>query len=171
MLPSPTHREGQATPHRGLWELGRGTERCQLPWVKVTHNPASHAGSQQAIWHQTTSRSIRRTTDGPLAGDICHILNSNHLGRRCVLAVCFLGRVEEVSLSSERDSSLRKRWVGANSNPALWTPDYDLLPNVAIEHPGALLVHSACRFVYRLEHGSTPIAPDSRGRIRSPAFD
>ena len=73
--------------------------------------------------------------------------------------------------SSERDSSLRKRWVGANSNPPLWTPDYDLLPNVAIEHPGAFLVHTACRFVYRLEHGSTPIAPDSRGQIRSLAFD
>ena len=78
--------------------------------------------------------------DGPSAGAVCFIFDSNHLRGRCVSAVCLLGRVEEVSLSSERDSSLRERWVGANSNPAFWTPDYDLLPNVAVEHPGAFFV-------------------------------
>jgi hypothetical protein len=118
---------------------------------------------------QVFLRWLQIRLTGRSSGAICYIFGSNHLRGRCVSAVCLLGRVEEVSLSSERDSSLRKGWVGANSNPAFWTRDYDLLPNVAVEHPGAFFVHTACRSIYRLEHGSTPIAPDSRVWIRSSA--
>ena len=44
-----------------------------------------------------------------------------------------------------------KRWVGANSNPKFRAVDDDLLPDVAVEHAGAVLVHAARNLVDGLE--------------------
>lgn len=74
-----------------------------------------------------------------------------------VSVVCPLGSVKEVRFSSERNSSLRKCWVGPNSNPAFRALDDDLFPNIAVEHAGAL-VHTARDLVdleqdhHRTEH-------------------
>ena len=86
-------------------------------------------------------------------------------------AVCLLGRVEEVRLSSERDSFLAEGGVGANSNPVVRALDDDLFPDIAVEHAGALLVHSARNLVDGLEYRSGPIPPDTSGRICPAALD
>ena len=82
-----------------------------------------------------------------------------------------LRRVQEVSLASKRNSTLWESRVGANSNPEFWALDDDLLPDVSIEHTGAIFVPTAGRLVDRLEHRSGSISADAGVRIGLAALD
>lgn len=88
----------------------------------------------------------------------------------CVSSVP-LRRVQEVRLSSERYPSPWEGAIGANSNPEFRTLDDDFLPDIAVEHAGPLLVHTARCLVNRLEHCSGPISPDAGSWIRLAALD
>ena len=88
----------------------------------------------------------------------------------CVSSVP-LRRVAKISLTSKRDSPLGEGGIGANANPEFGALDDDLLPDIAIEHAGALLVHAARSLVDRLEHCSGPISPNAGLWIRLAALD
>jgi hypothetical protein len=80
------------------------------------------------------------------------ILVGNQLRGRSVSTVCLLGRVQEVRLSSECDCPLREGGIGADSNPEFGTPDDDLLPDIAVEHAGAIFI--PCRRPFRRSVGT-----------------
>ena len=44
------------------------------------------------------------------------------------------GRIEEIGLAVQRDSSPRKCGIESYSNPRLCSPNNNVLPNIAVEH-------------------------------------
>lgn len=118
--------------------------------------------------HRAGYRSIPWNRQDPLPIPQGGARSSYRTGGYCLLTA--KAPVREVSLPLERDASLRKSGIGADTNPRLLPSDDHFLPYIA-EEQGGLLFALATGEVNGLEDSTCPIASRTGLGIQFPAFD